>query len=271
MESTERSTFYDEHPFDWISADAAADIHSVVSRPLVNMIDELDPDLLVVDVGCGSGRVLGFFAQRGLRCIGIDRSRVSGGLAAERYSRPGVVADNVRLPFVDGAADVVISDGVIHHTDDPFASFSENCRILKPGGRMYLAVYKPTGRYPWLYKYPGSVIRIGLEHAWTRPFVLLFAQAPYFLFHVMHSGRKRTWTNALNLFYDYFVTPRVVFLSRELVEQWCHMQGASVTRYEQNPGSNVHSFCLVKEARVAAEDNSDLRPGMMLAQHRGIE
>ena len=66
---------------------------------------------------------------------------------------------------MDGTADVVISDGVIHHTDDPFVSFSENCRILKPGGRMYLAVYKPTGRYPWLYKYPGAVIRFGLQHA----------------------------------------------------------------------------------------------------------
>jgi SAM-dependent methyltransferase len=270
MDPTDRATFYDEHPFDWISPGAAADIHSVVSRPLVNMIDELKPGLLIVDVGCGPGRVLSFLAQRGFRCIGVDRSRVSVGLAIERYARPGVVADNLRLPFADGAADVVISDGVIHHTDDPFASFSENCRILKPGGRMYLAVYKPTGRYPWLYKYPGAVIRRGLHHAWSRPLILLFAQLPYFLFHLTHAARKRTWANALNLFYDYFVTPRVEFLSREVVERWCGTLRASVARYEENPGSNVHSFCLVKEARHDSPDDSAHPSRMMLAQQQGI-
>lgn len=270
MESTDRPTFYDEHPFDWIAPGAAADIRSVVSRPLVNMIGELSPELLVIDVGCGPGRVLGFLARRGFRCIGVDRSRVSVGLAVERYSQPGVVADNMRLPFMDAAADIVISDGVIHHTDDPFTSFSENCRILKPGGRMYLAVYKPTGRYPWLYKYPGAVIRFGLRYAWTRPLVLVFAQIPYFVFHVAHSARKRSWSNALNLFYDYFVTPRVVFLSRAMVERWCGTQGTRVSRYEENPGSNVHSFCLVKEARAPEQGNLAYPSGMMFAQQRGI-
>jgi len=270
MESTERSTFYDEHPFDWISPAAAVDIHSVVARPLVTMIGELNPNLLIVDVGCGPGRVLGFLAERGFRCIGVDRSRVSVGLAVERFSRPGVVADNARLPFMDGAADVVISDGVIHHTDDPFASFSENCRILKPGGRMYLAVYKPTGRYPWLYKYPGEVIRRGLQYWWTKPFIRLFAQVPYFLVHWVRSAGAREWAGALNLFYDYFVTPRVVFLSREVVERWCGTQGARVARYEENPGANVHSFCLVKEARRVEPHNSAQPSSMMLTQQREI-
>jgi hypothetical protein len=81
-------------------------------------------------------------------------------------------------------------------------------------------------------------------------------------------ARKRTWANALNLFYDYFVTPRVVFLSREVVENWCGMQGTRVARYEENPGANVHSFCLVKEARESAPVNSAPPSGMMLAQQR---
>src|SRR5271167_3817596 len=121
MASTERETFYDQHPFDWVPLGASRNIRSVVLRPLANMIDELDSNLLVVDVGCGPGRVLGILAQRGFRCIGVDRSQVSVGLAMERYSRPVVVADNMHLPFSDGVADVVISDGVIHHTDDPSA------------------------------------------------------------------------------------------------------------------------------------------------------
>ncbi|MBZ5696705.1 MAG: class I SAM-dependent methyltransferase [Acidobacteriia bacterium] len=249
MGHTEPTTFYDQHPFDWVPPDASEPIDSTVLRPLLDLIESLDTNSLVLDIGCGPGRVLGVLARRGIRCIGLDRSRVSVGLAAERYHRPGVVGDNLRLPFADGTADVVISDGVIHHTENPQAAFAENCRILKPGGRMYLAVYKDFGRYPWLYKYPGALIRSGLRDRWAGPLVALFAQLPYFLVHFVRSRGRRTWTGARNLFYDYFVTPHVAFLPRGVVEEWCAREGARVVLYEKNRGANVHSFCLVKDSR----------------------
>ncbi len=239
-------TFYDEHPFDWASPDSAAEITSTVLRPLADLIDTLDSNSLIFDIGCGPGRVLGLLARRGLRCIGIDRSRVSLGLARSRYGRPGAVADNLQLPLPDEVADVIISDGVIHHTEDPHAAFAENLRVLKPGGRMYLAVYKPFGRYPFLYKYPGWMIRVGLQHGWSRPLVKIFALGPYFLVHFARSKGKRTWAAARNLFYDYFVTPCVTFLPRQLIEDWCAKTGAQVLRYNENRGANVHSFVLQK-------------------------
>jgi SAM-dependent methyltransferase len=247
MESTERPTFYDQHPFDWASPDGETKIRSVLSRPLGDLIEALDSNLLVFDVGCGPGRVLKFLTQRGLRCIGIDRSRVSVELAKSRYGSPAIVADNLRLPVLDSIADVVISDGVIHHTEDPHAAFLENLRILKPGGRMYLGVYKPFGRYPLLYKFPGAMIRRGLQLRWSRPCVTIFAQAPYFAVHFIRSGGKRTWAGSINLFYDYFVTPKVVFLGREVVEEWCVRHQARVVRYDENQRQNVHSFLIEKE------------------------
>jgi SAM-dependent methyltransferase len=257
MEPTEPVTFYDEHPFDWVPADGSQAIEAVVSRPLVDLIQSLDANSLILDIGCGAGRVLGAMARRGLRCIGLDRSRVSIGLVAERYHRPGVVGDNLHLPFADESADVVISDGVIHHTDDPAAAFAENCRILKPDGRMYLAVYKPYGRYPLLYEYPGAAIRSGLHHRWSQPLVIAFAQIPYFLFHFIRSKGQRTWAGARNLFFDYFVTPRVDFLARHTVEDWCARQGIRVASYDENRSANVHSFSLVKEARPSAGPYSE--------------
>lgn len=252
MEPSDPTTFYDQHPFDWVPPDSSQEIRSVVSRSLVDLIENLDPSSLVLDIGCGPGRVLGVLARRGIRCIGLDSSRVSVGLAVERYHGPGVVGDNLRLPFADGVADVVISDGVIHHTEDPRAAFTENWRILKPGGLMYLAVYKPSGRYPWLYKYPGALIRRGLRHQSTRPLVTLCAQGPYFLIHFVRSKGKRTWAGARNLFFDYFITPRVAFLPRGVVEKWCAKLGARVALYDENRGANVHSFCLVKESQAKA-------------------
>src|SRR5580693_8344216 len=212
MAATEQETFYDQHPFDWVPSGASEDIRSVVSSPLVDLIDTLDPQSLVLDVGCGPGRVLGFLARRGIRCIGLDRSRVSLGLAIQRYGRPGAVGDNLHLPFADETADVVISDGVIHHTENPQAAFQENFRVLKTGGRMYLAVYKPSGHYPFLYQFPGALIRAAERHPALQPLVVLFFRVPYFLVHFVRSNGKRTWSGTRNLFYDYFVTPKVAFL-----------------------------------------------------------
>ncbi len=112
---------------------------------------------------------------------------------------------------------------------------------------MYLAVYKPFGRYRRLYRFPGSLIRRGLQHGWSRPLVIVFAQVPYFLVHFVRSGGKRTWSGTINLFYDYFVTPKVVFLARQVVEEWCVKQQIRIVRYDENRRQNVHSFIFVKE------------------------
>jgi len=259
MGSTESATFYDEHPFDWAVPDSSEPIQKVVSHSLMQMIESLPPDSLILDVGCGPGRVLGVLARRGLRCIGVDRSHVSVGLAVKRYSKPSIVGDNLRLPLADACVDVVISDGVIHHTEDPQAAFAENCRVLKPSGQMYLAVYKPAGRYPLLYKFPGSLIRRGLRRRWAQPLVTAFARLPYFLVHFVRSKGRRTWAGARNLFYDYFVTPRVAFLPRAVVEEWCAKLGLRVALYDDNRRGNVHSFCLVKDDAAHSSGEAGLR------------
>jgi SAM-dependent methyltransferase len=269
MASTDQSTFYDRHPFDWVGPSRSTDIRSVVSPLLAELIERLDVNSLVLDVGCGPGRVLGFLARRELRCIGIDRSYVSVGRAVEYYGRPAVVADNLRLPVPDAIADVIISDGVIHHTEDPCRAFTENLRILKPGGQMYLGVYKPFGRYPRLYKFPGQQIRTGLRLSWTKPLVFFFAQVPYFLLHFVRSRGQRTWSGAQNLFYDYFVTPRVTFLSRDTIESWCGEHGAHVLLYDENHGGNVHSFVVRKQS--ATETGAGSENGARSSEVHGMD
>jgi hypothetical protein len=65
--------------------------------------------------------------------------------------------------------------------------------------------------------------------------------------HFLRSRGKRTWSGARNLFYDYFVTPRVAFLPRHTIEEWAKKQQAHIVRYEENRGQNVHSFLVEKE------------------------
>ncbi len=246
MGVAEPRTFYDSYPFDWVQGYSPEELRALISPLLVETIEALRSDELVLDVGCGAGRVLGYMAKRGLRCAAVDLSRESVRRATQRCGRPGAVGDNLRLPIRDAVADLVISDGVAHHTGDPRAAIVENVRVVKPGGRLYLGVYKPGGRYEFLYRWPGSWIRSGLKHGATRPLVYLLAMVPYYAAHAVKSGGRRTWSGAKMLFYDYFASPRVEFLSRETVERWAAEMGLELVEYRTNPGSNVHSFVFRK-------------------------
>jgi hypothetical protein len=75
---------------------------------------------------------------------------------------------------------------------------------------------------------------------------------------------KRTWSGTRNLFYDYFVTPRVAFLPLRTIEEWCEKQQARILRYDENRGQNVHSFLVEKERRTQSPHD----PASVVVQER---
>jgi ubiquinone/menaquinone biosynthesis C-methylase UbiE len=151
------------------------------------------------------------------------------------------------LPFADGSVDRVIADGVIHHTPNPFATFAEGCRVLKPGGIFYVAVYKPGGHYQKLYRFPGAAIRGLIKHRVGKVLVYSTLLPLYYVVHLAKSRGKRSWSGAKNLFYDYFVTPLVEFVSRDEVETWSSRCRVDVVDYHPNESLNVHSFLIRKQ------------------------
>src|SRR5579862_7623268 len=240
MSLVKEATFYDEHPFDWVESYSGEDLRKVISPALLDVIDSLPADSLVLDVGCGPGRVMAYLGHRGVRCVGLDRSASSIAIIVKRHKLPGAVADNRRLPVRAEIADLVITDGVLHHTGDPPRAFDEDCRILKPGGTLYLAVYRPGGRYEFLYKYPGRIVRLLVSTRATRWVAHSTALPLYYAVHRMKSKGRITWHGARNLFYDYFASPEVAFLSREAIEGYGDAQGMKLVRYDANPNQNVH-------------------------------
>lgn len=246
MSLVKQSTFYDDHPFDWVEGYHGDELRKVISPLLLEVIDALPQDSLVLDIGCGPGRVLSYLGYRGVRCVGLDRSSNSIALIAQRHKLPGAVADNCRLPVQSAVADLVITDGVLHHTGDPPRAFAEDCRILKPGGQLYLAVYRPGGRYEFLYCYPGWFVRKLVARRATRWIAHSTALPLYYIAHRLKSGGKVAWQGARNLFYDYFASPTVAFLSRKQIEDFGISQGMELVRYDGNPSQNVHCFVFRK-------------------------
>ncbi|CAA7612143.1 class I SAM-dependent methyltransferase [Magnetospirillum sp. UT-4] len=110
----------------------------------------------VLEVGCGQG-VDGFNICARLDAqshyTGIDystesveRCRASIGEASSLFSL-GVVpefrrADALALPFQSDTFDFVYSLGVLHHTPDPAKAIREVHRVLKPGGRCIIVLYR---------------------------------------------------------------------------------------------------------------------------------
>jgi SAM-dependent methyltransferase len=56
-----------------------------------------------------------------------------------------IQADVMRPPIAPGSLDIVVSVGVLHHTQDPEACFRGLARLLRAGGRMAVWLYDAYG------------------------------------------------------------------------------------------------------------------------------
>ncbi len=95
---------------------------------------------LVVEYGCGVGRILSAVAEDGWRCAGIDISQTMLDHCRELAPRTEALyildADN-RCAMPDAQASVVYSFAVVQHIaslSTYLTAFDEMCRILKPSG-----------------------------------------------------------------------------------------------------------------------------------------
>ena len=103
-------------------------------------------DKSILDIGCGVGafvRRLREFSSR-VAGIDVDRERVTeGGKAMPDLA----LAVGERLPFADGAFDVILLHEVLEHVTDDQATLREANRVLRLGGRV--VIFCPNRLYPF--------------------------------------------------------------------------------------------------------------------------
>jgi ubiquinone/menaquinone biosynthesis C-methylase UbiE len=101
----------------------------------------------VLELGCGTGRILVPVARTGVRLVGVDRSESMlayarrRGRRLPRALRPGLVRADIRaLPFPDRAFSAVMAPyGILQSlTKEPdlAATLAESARVLKRGGAL---------------------------------------------------------------------------------------------------------------------------------------
>ena len=87
----------------------------------------------VLDAGAGEARYRRYFAGR--RYVAVD---LAIGDPDWDYTGLDVLADLTRLPFPDGAFDLVLTTQTLEHLPEPAAFLAEAARVLRPGGRLCL-------------------------------------------------------------------------------------------------------------------------------------
>jgi SAM-dependent methyltransferase len=153
---TERvKAFYEETPFP--NYDDHDSTRSLIEKArkgrYARDLDAAIPyNASVLEVGCGTGQLTNFLGISCRSVIGADLCLNSLRLANafrrdHKLERVRFLQANLfRLPFEEGTFDVVLCNGVLHHTSRPFEGFARLVPLLRPGGHIVVGLYNTYGR-----------------------------------------------------------------------------------------------------------------------------
>lgn len=105
----------------------------------------------ILDIGCGAGPLMESLLARGATVTGVEPSIGMLNLARKRLGddadlHQGALGGDP-LPFPDATFDDAVACLVLHYLEDWAGPLAEIRRVLKPGGRLLVAV-----NHPFMYK-----------------------------------------------------------------------------------------------------------------------
>ena len=148
-------SFYEETPFpNYANLDDVAQLaHKAKQGLFANLLDQqIPPGSRIIECGCGTGQLSNFLATTNRVVFGADLCHNSLRLAEEFRAKNNL--SNVRFlqmnlfrpAFKPGSFDLVISNGVLHHTSRPREAFASISKLVKPGGYLLVGLYHRYGR-----------------------------------------------------------------------------------------------------------------------------
>ena len=167
-------TLYREGDHTWFKDDAGLRKRELLFNLQVSPDDLRDATLL--DGGCGNGELTRAVAEYGPEIVALDFSRsVEPAQRRLREKSPQVAhrvhyvqANLLELPLLSRSFDFVHTSGVLHHTPSTHRAFRSISRAVKPGGKLYVQLYRR--RPTWIH-----LVNVSLRAVTTRlPMRLLY-------------------------------------------------------------------------------------------------
>jgi ubiquinone/menaquinone biosynthesis C-methylase UbiE len=118
---------------DWISEKIEVNRYETY-RLLERAGRETPPGVRLLDAGSGEGQFRHYFDHT--RYVGVD---LAVGDATWDYTGLDTQADLKQLPFSENSFDAAVCIQTLEHVNEPKQVIGEISRVLRPGGRFYLA------------------------------------------------------------------------------------------------------------------------------------
>jgi SAM-dependent methyltransferase len=184
--------FYEANPFpNYDEFDSAGSLIDKARAGLfARLLDEQIPfGARVIECGCGTGQLTNFLSIANRTVVGVDLCLNSLKMATAFKDHNGLdrahfFQMNLFRPcFHAESFDLVISNGVLHHTSDPLLGFKSIARLVKPGGYILIGLYHRYGRL-------ATDVRRAWFHATNDRFLFLDRHATD---PRVSAGKRRAW------------------------------------------------------------------------------
>jgi SAM-dependent methyltransferase/uncharacterized protein YbaR (Trm112 family) len=212
-------------------------------------------DKLILDAGCGNGQLSEGLSALGGTVVAFDYS--TSVFTAERRRKSPTVhfvrGDLQAPPFNANTFDIIISNGVIHHTPDTYRTFTEVAKLAKPEGRFYLWLYRKPEKFFRRYGIYSTfeLMRMAvsrLPDPCQGPIVRLYAFSLMMLHTLLGKRKDRSWHERVVAAYD-SLTPRWRHYHTPIeLSYWFFLNGYS--RQTLSHWDNAYGFGMVAIKRA---------------------
>ena len=151
----EVKSFYEKTPFpNYEEFENLGDLIQKAQRGIFarSLNEQVPFNMRVLEVGCGTGQLANFLgiAHRTVFATDICLNSLKLGETFRKENsleRIGFYQMNLFRPiFKDETFPLVICNGVLHHTSNPFPGFQSISRLVKKGGYILIGLYNKYGR-----------------------------------------------------------------------------------------------------------------------------